>query len=47
MEEVRRLVLLECLERHGGNRTHAARELDVDVKTVYLWMKKEENYGGN
>lgn len=28
------------LAKHEGNRTHAARELGVSLRTLRLWLKK-------
>jgi len=37
---VSREVLSELLERHAGNRSRVARELNVDRTTLWRWMKK-------
>ena len=42
LAEVERAWILEVLERHGGNRTRAARALGIDPST--LWRKLKE-YG--
>jgi transcriptional regulator with PAS, ATPase and Fis domain len=42
-EELRcaaRLIVKETLQRHMGNRTHAARELGVTPATVFAWLAK-------
>ena len=33
--------IMEALERNGGNRTQAARELDVDPRTIFRYLEKE------
>jgi DNA-binding NtrC family response regulator len=35
-----RLLIAETLERRGGNRKAAARELGIDVSTLYRKMKE-------
>ena len=42
MEEVERRYILHVIESVGGNRTHAARILGLDRKTLY---RKLKNYG--
>jgi len=37
---VSREVLSDLLERHAGNRSRVARELNVDRTTLWRWMKK-------
>jgi len=32
---------MEALERNGGNRTQAARELDVDPRTIFRYLEKD------
>lgn len=32
--EMERALILQTLERHGGNRTHAARELGISIRTM-------------
>lgn len=34
LERVERVLLIDCLRKHGGNRTHAARELGVARRTL-------------
>lgn len=34
MERVERVLLIDCLRKHGGNRTHAARELGIARRTL-------------
>jgi two-component system response regulator HydG len=36
----RREKLQEALDRHGGNKTAAARELGVTRKTIHKWLKR-------
>jgi DNA-binding NtrC family response regulator len=40
MEEVETRHLLETLERHGGNKTTAAAELGISLKTIYNKLNK-------
>lgn len=40
LEETERLVLLETLERCGGNRTQAARELGISVTTLWRRLRR-------
>ena len=35
----------EILERNGGNRTRAARELGVDPRTIFRFLEKQEAEG--
>lgn len=32
--EMERALILNTLERHGGNRTHAAKELGISIRTM-------------
>jgi transcriptional regulator with GAF, ATPase, and Fis domain len=41
-EEFQRRYIEQILERNGGNRTHAARELGVDPRTVFRFLEKLE-----
>ena len=34
MERVERVLLIDCLRKHRGNRTHAARELGIARRTL-------------
>ena len=41
-EEFQRRYIEQILERNGGNRTRAARELGVDPRTVFRFLEKQE-----
>ncbi len=41
-EEFQRRYIEQILERNGGNRTRAARELGVDPRTVFRFLEKRE-----
>jgi transcriptional regulator with GAF, ATPase, and Fis domain len=41
-EEFQRRYIEQVLERNGGNRTRAARELGVDPRTVFRFLEKQE-----
>jgi transcriptional regulator with PAS, ATPase and Fis domain len=43
MEEYRNRYIQEVLERNGGNRTKAAKDLDVDPRTVFRHLEKLES----
>jgi DNA-binding NtrC family response regulator len=40
LEEMERLHIMKVLERTDGNKTHAARLLGIDRKTLRMKMKK-------
>jgi DNA-binding NtrC family response regulator len=40
-EEFTRRYILEVLERNGGNRTRAARDLGVDPRTVFRYLERD------
>jgi transcriptional regulator with GAF, ATPase, and Fis domain len=40
-EDFTRGYILKVLERHGGNRTRAARELGVDPRTVFRYLERD------
>ena len=40
IREVTRELLVAALRRHRGNRTHAAREMGVDVRTVRNMIRR-------
>jgi transcriptional regulator with PAS, ATPase and Fis domain len=40
VNEVLREHVLETLERHGGNRAKAARELGVGRTTLWRWLEQ-------
>ena len=42
-EEFTRRYILEVLERNGGNRTRAAKQLGVDPRTVFRYLEREPN----
>ena len=42
MEELKRRIVIQCLDRHDGNQTLAARELGVNQKTIYNWLRKSK-----
>lgn len=39
LDEIRRQAVVDCLRRHGGNRTDAAAELDIGVRTLQRWLR--------
>ena len=41
LEDARKRIVTQCLDRHDGNRTRTARELGINVKTLYNWMQKK------
>jgi transcriptional regulator with GAF, ATPase, and Fis domain len=41
-EEFQRRYIWEVLQRNGGNRTKAARELGVDPRTIFRFLEKEQ-----
>jgi len=45
IREVRMKMLKDALERHDGDKPLAAKELGVDLRTVYNWLD-QEGYGG-
>ncbi|RXU59411.1 sigma-54-dependent Fis family transcriptional regulator [Pseudomonas protegens] len=40
MEQIERGLLLECLHKHGGNRTHAARELGMSRRALHYRLAR-------
>jgi transcriptional regulator with PAS, ATPase and Fis domain len=40
LEEVERVHIQRVLEASGGNKTHAAKTLDIDYKTLLAKLKK-------
>ena len=40
MEEVERKYILETLEANGGNKSRAAKQLDIGLKTLYRKLQK-------
>ena len=42
LEEMERRYVQRVLESVGGNKSHAARILDVDRKTLFRKLKREE-----
>lgn len=40
MEEAQRLVLVAALERNGGRRDAAARQLRIARSTVFEWIRR-------
>ena len=47
LEEMERLHIMKVLERMEGNKTHAARLLGIDRKTLRIKMKKYQIPGGS
>jgi DNA-binding NtrC family response regulator len=43
--EFERRYVLEALERNGGNRARAARELGVDPRTIFRFLERLEADG--
>jgi DNA-binding NtrC family response regulator len=41
-EEFQTRYIEQILERNGGNRTRAARELGVDPRTVFRFLEKQD-----
>ncbi|MFB6263156.1 MAG: sigma 54-interacting transcriptional regulator [Bradymonadaceae bacterium] len=41
-EQFARRYVMEALERNDGNRTRAAEELEVDPRTIFRYLEKEE-----
>lgn len=41
-KDIERQAIEEALRRHGGNRTHAARELGISLRTLQYRMKEYE-----
>ena len=39
LEDVERQALVQALEQHGGNRTHAAESLGISVRTLQRRLK--------
>jgi DNA-binding NtrC family response regulator len=46
MTELQRDLILSTLERHGGNRTHAARELGVTSRTIRNHLRRHRMAAG-
>ena len=42
IEEAERILIKRALERHGGNKTEAAEELNISPRTLY---RKLRSYG--
>ena len=42
IEEAERILIMRALERHGGNKTEAAEELQISPRTLY---RKLRSYG--
>jgi transcriptional regulator with PAS, ATPase and Fis domain len=40
IEDMKKLKLQHALRKLKGNRTHAARELGVSVRTIRTWIDK-------
>jgi DNA-binding NtrC family response regulator len=40
MKEIERRAIEEALQKHGGNRTHAARELGISLRTLQYRLKE-------
>jgi transcriptional regulator with PAS, ATPase and Fis domain len=45
LEEVQRAMVYRTLERHYGNRTHAAHSLGISVRTLQRWLHRWEQGG--
>jgi transcriptional regulator with PAS, ATPase and Fis domain len=45
IREVRTKMLHDALENNDGDKARAAKELGVDLRTVYNWLD-QEGYGG-
>ncbi len=47
LEDLEREAVEQSLERHGGNRTHAAKSLNISVRTLQrklkVWGLNEES----
>lgn len=35
-------VIIKALDRHGGNKTRAAKDLGMGLTTLRAWVKREE-----
>ena len=46
-EDFQRRYVLEVLERNNGNRTQTARDLGVDPRTIFRYLEKEGEGGGD
>ena len=42
IDEAERILIMRALERHGGNKTEAAEELNISPRTLY---RKLRSYG--
>ena len=42
LDEAERAVILDSLERHGGNKTQTARTLGITTKTLHMKLKRYE-----
>jgi len=47
LDEAERAVILDSLERHGGNKTQTARTLGITTKTLHLKLKRYETESGS
>lgn len=45
LQDIEREHILGALERHGGSRTEAARELGISVRTLYYRLSEYESQG--
>ena len=43
VERFRTRLVLETVAKCGGNRTEAARQLDVDPRTIFRYMSRDES----
>ncbi|MFB3136710.1 MAG: helix-turn-helix domain-containing protein [Nitrospirales bacterium] len=40
-----RALIMRTLERHGGNRTHSARELGISIRTMRNKLREYRELG--
>jgi len=45
LEDAERLIILDTLERAGGNKTQAAKHLGITAKTLHIKLRKYETQG--
>ncbi len=43
LDEIKRHAVIGALQRHGGNKMRAAKELGINVKTLYNLMRRYDS----